>query len=668
MANNKPKLKFKKIKDYVILDIIGKGGMGEVYLAKHPTLKRGIILKRLTIKDKESSERFLKEAQVMLEFRHENIVQIYDHFKEGSSTYIAMEYVKGKPLNEVIQQNNKIPVPLALFMLYQVALGLYHAHSKKVIHRDIKPHNILISTDGEVKLTDFGIAKTSDDSKADITSPGTVIGTPAYMSPEQFSDSSVISYQSDIYSLGVVFYEMLTGLKPYKNEFTPEVLTCIAKGKCTPATKLISDLPPIAKKILKKTFNPKLSRRYKSLYHLIKLLRKYFKKFNVYEVRASVKRLLIKDKKILQSPFLVSYKRQKIRNIVFSSLIYGILAIGILTGLFIYTNRYYEWIVPGKYGKILMEFESANLDTENIIIGVDGKYQKAFFKKNRKLVKIKDKNKKSKFAIKTEIDKNFKKYFYVTEGEHEFSVVSGSYKNTKKVIVSPRTLQKKSKKTSKGQNVNIYIGALQPKEVLLFFRFWDAITNKRLFNFDHYSENYLRNLYKEEDSLKIYYFNAKRYMKLKDYILLRYKYRRDPFSSDTSYFFMVDGFKTDNISYETKKFNIKFALDDRTVYIHTPLTPKPSKITIISDIKNLPLIINNENQGLIYNKGQYNYEKYQDINYKRLKNKKYYCELLIPPGTISFKISSKGKLIKKFLKSDEVLKLEVTKDHGKFVY
>jgi eukaryotic-like serine/threonine-protein kinase len=178
------KTKTKKIKDYEITGVVGKGGMGEVYLAKHPTLKRFIILKKLSIRDKEASERFLKEAKVMLEFRHENIVQIYDHFKEGGSTYIAMEYVKGKALNDIISENGKIPAELALFIIYQIAQGLYHAHSKKVIHRDIKPHNVLISTDGEVKLTDFGIAKSSDE-KLDnqITSTGTVIGTPAYMSP-----------------------------------------------------------------------------------------------------------------------------------------------------------------------------------------------------------------------------------------------------------------------------------------------------------------------------------------------------------------------------------------------------------------------------------------------------------------------------------------------------
>ena len=248
----------------------------------------------------------------MLEFRHENIVQIYDHFKEGSATFIAMEYVKGKALNEIIEENGKIPVELALFILYQLALGLFHAHSKKVIHRDIKPHNVLISTDGDVKLTDFGIAKTSDEKPSmEITSPGTVIGTPAYMSPEQFSDSKSITYQSDIYSLGVVFYEMLTGERPFKNEFSPEVLSAIMKGKFTPATKIVKSLPKIVKTILRKTFNPKVKRRFKNLFSLIKILRKHFKKYNTFEIKDSIKRLLRVDKKIMQSPFYRNFKKDR---------------------------------------------------------------------------------------------------------------------------------------------------------------------------------------------------------------------------------------------------------------------------------------------------------------------------------------------------------------------
>ncbi|HOV13772.1 MAG TPA: serine/threonine-protein kinase, partial [Spirochaetota bacterium] len=297
MSDKKESNAKQMIKNYEILGLLGKGGMGEVYLAKHPTLKREIVLKRLKIRDKEAADRFLQEAKVMLEFRNENIVQFYDHFKEGTSTYIAMEYVKGKALNKIIEENGTIPVPIALFILYQVALGLYHAHQKKVIHRDIKPHNILISKDGEIKLTDFGIAMKTNESE-DITKTGAVVGTPAYMSPEQFSSKKDVTYQSDIYSLGVVFYEMITGTRPFKNEYSTEVLDAIIRGKFVAPTKYVPNMPLIARKIISKTFTPKPQKRYKDLSILIKTLRNYFRKFNIFEIKDALKKTVLNDKDI----------------------------------------------------------------------------------------------------------------------------------------------------------------------------------------------------------------------------------------------------------------------------------------------------------------------------------------------------------------------------------
>lgn len=670
MAVNKPTTIKKKIKDYSIISVVGKGGMGEVYLAKHPTLKRGIILKRLSIRDKDSTDRFLREAKLMLEFRHENIVQIYDHFKEGTSTYIAMEYVNGKALNDIIQGNEKIPIPLAMFILYQIALGLFHAHSKKVVHRDIKPHNILISNDGEVKLTDFGIAKASGDAANDITSPGTVIGTPAYMSPEQFSGTADISFQSDIYSLGVVFYEMLTGVKPYKNEFSPEVLTCIARGKCTPATKYIKKLPGIAKKILRKTFNPKSSARYKTLFPLIKLLRKYFKKYNVYEVRESIKRLVKNDKNLLNSPFFVRYNKKRKTSAAAAVLLFGFISILVISTLFVLSNRYYEWVVPDKYGKVVLEFPSANLDKDNIFVGLDGKYEKANFTKKYNIFKgfkIFVKNGKNfELNIKPVIGEDFNRSYYLSIGEHEFSVVSGSYKNTKKVIVSSRMIQNKSKQTVNGQKVLIPIANLSPKDVIVYFRFWDSISDKLLFAFDYYSGKTINRVKREEDNLKIFY--NKNYIKLKDYVLLRDKYGYDAFYSDKSYTFLVDGFNTKDIAYDDKKFDVKFSLDDRTVIVHAPLTPKPCKIVVKSNADNIPIIINNESYGLVFVKNQYVNDDYKKLKYKKIAKNSFYGELLIPPGTFHLKISKDGKLLKHTLKSDGVLEINVKKENGKFIY
>ncbi|MCK4797626.1 MAG: hypothetical protein KAT05_09605, partial [Spirochaetes bacterium] len=426
------------------------------------------------------------------------------------------------------------------------------------------------------------------------------------------------------------------------------------------------NIPYIAKKILSKSFNPKPSKRYKSLLPLIKLLRKHFKKFNLFEVRDSIKRLLIKDKKILQSPFFVHYEKQKKKPLIVALTIFGLISIAALFFLFISTNRYHEWIVPNEYGKVILEFQRANLDPDNIFIGIDGKYEKAVFKTSYDgFHLIPKKINKSKF-LKAAIQKTFNKTYYLPKGEHDFSIVSGSYKNLKKVIVSSRTMQRKNKKTRKGQEVNIPISDLWAQEVTVYFRFWDSISNKLLFIFDHYSDRKINKVKNEEDELKIF-FN-KKYIKLKDYILQRKKDNFNPFISNKKYYLMVEGFKSRGYLYNTKKFVVKFALDDRTLIIHTPLSPKPCKIIINSDVKNPPIIINKEKNGYIFKKDSYEYMSYKKIEGKLIKGKKYKKELLIPPGWISIRISKKGKKINKKLKSGENLVVNVKKENGKYIY
>ncbi|OHD26106.1 MAG: hypothetical protein A2086_08735 [Spirochaetes bacterium GWD1_27_9] len=634
----------KFIKNYEILGIIGKGGMGEVFLAKHPTLKREIILKRLKIREKEAQERFLQEAKVMLDFRNENIVQFYDHFKEATSTYIAMEYVKGKALNKIIEENESIPVPLALFILYQIALGLYHAHSKKVIHRDIKPHNILISKDGDVKLTDFGIAMKTTDLK-DITKTGVVVGTPAYMSPEQFSSKKEITYQSDIYSLGVVFYEMLTGQRPFKNEYSTEVLDAIVNGKFVSPQKYVKDLPAIAQKILSKTLRPNPKDRFKSLFPLIKILKQYFKPYNILEMKDAIKRIVVLDKNLLNAQFFVHYNKKKASNI-YKIIALSVFFIGSVLGtLFFYTNSYYELVFPYKYGKVSIEFNKANLNEDNIFLGIDNKYQKAIFDnpKNKSL---------------------FRKEFYLPEGEHSFTVVSGSYKNTKRYYIYSITDQKKYKINF--QYINIPVFKLTPKEVIVYFRFWNALNmNELLFQFDSYPYEKIEE--SQFDYLKI--LSNKKYITIKDYFqnVKNFDKKGVPFYSSKKYFFKVENFKNNGILYDTKDFEVNFELDDRTVVVHIPLNPVPATINFESNTKNLPVIINENDSGLIYDSGNYNYKKYKDIHYIK-KDKNFYGTLEIPPGSYNIKILKNGDTKSYKLTSGRIINLIVKKENGKYIY
>src|SRR4030042_1506442 len=178
-----------RVGKYIVTERIARGGMGEILKARHPTLNRDVILKRLAFSSKGGViERFKREAQLQIDFRHDNIVQVFDHFKEGLSYYIVMEYVDGISLDALIEKNRYLPNEIALLIFYQIAKALKYAHDKDVIHRDIKPANVLISREGIVKLTDFGIATSKDLHEKNLTKEVT-LGTPAYMSPEQISDT-----------------------------------------------------------------------------------------------------------------------------------------------------------------------------------------------------------------------------------------------------------------------------------------------------------------------------------------------------------------------------------------------------------------------------------------------------------------------------------------------
>src|SRR4030042_3689973 len=175
----------KKIGKYQIIGKIGTGGMGAVYKAKHPTLKRVVILKQLTLRGSTSLiERFKREARIMLDLRYDNIVQVYDHFKEGNFYYIAMEFVDGIALDRLVHNRRYLSNEAAILIFTEVCKGLKYAHDRHIIHRDIKPANILISKEGEVKITDFGIATSKEDETFGLTRAGTTLGTPAYMPPE----------------------------------------------------------------------------------------------------------------------------------------------------------------------------------------------------------------------------------------------------------------------------------------------------------------------------------------------------------------------------------------------------------------------------------------------------------------------------------------------------
>jgi len=203
-------------KRYKILEKIGEGGMALVYKARCSLLNRIVavkVLKPQYSSDEEFVKRFRREAQAAASLSHPNIVNIYDVGKEQDIDYIVMEYVEGKTLKDIIKEEAPLEEKKAINIALQICDALFHAHKNHIIHRDIKPHNIIITEDNRVKVTDFGIARAATSST--LTDTGSVYGSVHYFSPEQ-ARGGYVNEKSDLYSLGVVMYEMLTGRVPFK--------------------------------------------------------------------------------------------------------------------------------------------------------------------------------------------------------------------------------------------------------------------------------------------------------------------------------------------------------------------------------------------------------------------------------------------------------------------
>lgn len=358
------------IKGYKNLLKIAKGGMGEVYKAVHNGLNKEVILKKLQTKAPKSfTERFKREASIMMEVSHPNIVHIFDYFKEGNTSYIAMEYIEGSDLARLLKKHKKFPIYMAAYIIYEVAKGLQHAHDKEITHRDIKPGNVLISKKGEIKLTDFGIAFKTDRKKGEeLTKTGTLLGTPAYMSPEQIHSSKDVDSRSDIYSLGILFYELLTGSRPYSNEFTMDNITKIRKGHYPSVRSKNGRVPSSLVRIIKKAMSPRKSRRFQTIGALIRRLEPFLlRKFKSLKSMNNLFAQFIngEEKSVMAKFEYPLYKMLTFRALKLSLAIAGAAAL-LNLGALIFPTLFVK-ALPGRYGVVEISFsEPANLIDDTI--------------------------------------------------------------------------------------------------------------------------------------------------------------------------------------------------------------------------------------------------------------------------------------------------------------
>ena len=256
----------KRFGRYEIVGELGRGAMGVVYKARDPQIDRLVALKTVSLRGQEPEEetefrrRFMNEAKAAGRLHHPGIVAVFDMGEEGerNEPYIVLEHVVGEALNKVLAREKKLPLARALQIAEEIADALEYAHAQGVTHRDIKPGNILITQDGHAKIADFGIAKLN---LAHFTLPGKVLGTPAYMAPEQLSGEGADG-RSDLFSLGVILYAMVTGHSPFQGDSATTVCFKVANRDPVPASALDLTLPPDLDVIISRAMAKNPAERY----------------------------------------------------------------------------------------------------------------------------------------------------------------------------------------------------------------------------------------------------------------------------------------------------------------------------------------------------------------------------------------------------------------------
>jgi len=256
---------------YVLFRELGHGGMGSVHQAWDTQLKRWVAIKILTAKleGNEGILRFRREAQTAAALQHPHIVDIYDVAQEGDRHFLVMRFVEGKPLaGQVLSPRRACEIMIA------VTQAVDYAHSRRVIHRDLKPQNILLDTSGKPWVMDFGLAKHAEG--MNLTSPGTVVGTPSYMSPEQAAGNpGQIDPRSDVYSLGAILYEILTGKPPFQGASPVETVKMVVHRPVTPPSQINPDVPPELEAIVLKAMEKDRARRYPTASSFARDLERY---------------------------------------------------------------------------------------------------------------------------------------------------------------------------------------------------------------------------------------------------------------------------------------------------------------------------------------------------------------------------------------------------------
>jgi serine/threonine-protein kinase len=275
----------EKIGKYEIAEQIGVGGFGAVFRGRDPFIKRTVAIKTCSINDEEIKSRFFREAELAGNLHHRNITTIYDFGVENGVPYIVQEFLTGEDLDKKIKRSDPIPVVRKVEILMSIAEGLHYAHEAQIVHRDIKPANIRVTDDGNIKIMDFGIAK-SLESESNLTQTGITLGTSAYLAPEQIRGEAV-DRRTDIFALGVLSYELLTYRKPFRGEHLSTVLYRILNEQPEPVETVAPDVPPALAAVVRRALEKSPDKRFPSMQDLLRELHALYRELTGASARYS---------------------------------------------------------------------------------------------------------------------------------------------------------------------------------------------------------------------------------------------------------------------------------------------------------------------------------------------------------------------------------------------
>jgi serine/threonine-protein kinase len=464
-----------RVGKYELIAKVAQGGMGALYKAKHPTLDRVVLLKKLTLRGaSQFVERFKREARIMMEFKHDHIVHVYDHFKEGSSYFIVEEFVDGISLDALIRKERFLSNDAAMLITYEVCKALKYAHDKGVIHRDIKPGNILISNQGEVKLVDFGIATSLEETDDGLTRDGMVLGTPCYIPPEQIEDAKSVDKRADIYSLGVVLYEMLTGKTPFPGSFSAETLSLIHKGRYTQPGRLNPKISRVLRKLTRKAMRVRPRQRYHDLKAVIRILERRIRRRDPAAIRQAMKRML-QGQPVRE----IFRKRQPwVAPLATALILAGLLA---AAGYYLYLQGFlYEFLASDRYGALIVAAQVGRRYKEPAEIFVK---PVLYREKDNELERVESLDWNFRENRTRGTDKDFvleSRKLYLPPGQYrlKFSLEGELYWSS--FFLNPRTAQRQLLATAPGQQVTVRLGGWERLPLLVERAVFDVETGQDL--------------------------------------------------------------------------------------------------------------------------------------------------------------------------------------------